>query len=112
MAAPRLEAAGELPTFLKGCAWSPDGLCILAASDAGRLHLFNTPHHLVAAAAEGAGAGGPGASAGASGRVAWSVRAGGAHRAFGHARRWQIDIYRKLRKHADRPRPTRGGACG
>lgn len=40
----RLKAVGELSSFLKGCVWSPDGLCVLTATDDEQLLLFNTPH--------------------------------------------------------------------
>eukprot|EP00055_Hartaetosiga_balthica_P016762 m.107416 g.107416 ORF g.107416 m.107416 type:complete len:439 (+) comp9174_c1_seq2:3469-4785(+) len=36
------EMAGK-NNFLKGCKWSPDGLCIATCSDDGRIRLFNTP---------------------------------------------------------------------
>jgi hypothetical protein len=40
---PKPNAVARLPHFLKGCAWSPDGLCVLTATDADNLVLFNTP---------------------------------------------------------------------
>jgi len=42
-ATPKPNAVARLPHFLKGCAWSPDGLCVLTATDADNLVLFNTP---------------------------------------------------------------------
>lgn len=32
--------------FLKGCKWSPDGLCLLTNSNDNTLRLFNLPQHL------------------------------------------------------------------
>lgn len=40
---PRVEALAQLPRFLKGCAWSPDGLCVLTATDADDL-VRKLPH--------------------------------------------------------------------
>eukprot|EP00043_Microstomoeca_roanoka_P005942 m.59045 g.59045 ORF g.59045 m.59045 type:complete len:518 (-) comp13201_c1_seq1:229-1782(-) len=40
--------------FLKGCKWSPDGLCIAACSDDNRIRLFNLPDEFLATS-EGGG---------------------------------------------------------
>lgn len=39
----RLEASGAATTFFKGCSWSPDGLCLLTATDSSQILLFNSP---------------------------------------------------------------------